>query len=84
MVVSVISYKKTMRKYSDKFINDTIGCIDVMNERVQSETPLLPEIQSKFDSDVVNKVVKHRSDTSYVKGFWLGYSLALGIKDECK
>jgi hypothetical protein len=72
---------KTKRRiYSDKFIERTIEKIDALNDKVQAFYPEAPDLSDKpWLQKQQNEFIKHRSDLSYIKGFWYGYTLASGI-----
>lgn len=75
------------RKYSDAFVDGQIAKIDSLSEKCREETPLFPaEIHEILDSrpylnKQFNKVLKHRYDLAYIKGFWYGWSLRDGAKE---
>lgn len=75
-------HKPKQRKYSEKFINKEIAKIDNLNEKLQDNFPMLPETLSEERYSFLIKGIKewgkHKSDLSYVKGFWYGWCLRGG------
>jgi len=73
------------RILSNSFIDKEISKVDAIHERsnVIFNYPnclingLLPSQKKEID-----EYIKHRVDVSYVSGFWLGWSLRDGCKNE--
>ena len=86
---------KTKRIFSDAYIDRQIAKIDKMYEGCMGHnlivTPdcLMPEFGmmtahsrlSEREREQIKKYYKQLSDLSYVRGFWMGYSIRDGIKD---
>jgi hypothetical protein len=72
-----------MRKYSDKFIEEQIAKIDEIHERCSSECPLGPDLSDHpYKEKEMRELLKHRSELSFIKGFWLGWALREGARNE--
>lgn len=82
------------RIYSDSFIQRKIDKIDKMYKECMGEnlivTPecLMPELKygiypklSKREIEQIKNYYRQLQNLSYVRGFWMGYSLRDGIKD---
>lgn len=72
-----------MRKYSDKFIDSEINKIDKIYAETQTYTPLSPDLSDRpFLQKQLNNYIEHRKKVSYIQGFWYGWSLRNGMKEE--
>jgi hypothetical protein len=73
------------RTFSNDYIDKEIAKIDAIHERTNIifHYPdclidgLLPSQKEEIDA-----YIKHRAEASYVDGFWHGWSLRGGVKDE--
>lgn len=80
------------RIYSDKFLDSEIAKIDALNERSKDVMPLPyclsnegrwgPPRLNKYEREEIRKYYKQFQNMSYVSGFWYGWTLRNGVKDE--
>lgn len=83
-----------MRKYSDAFIDRQIAKIDKMFEEsigpnlITTPNCLMPEDRwggssrlSPMEREEVKKYYRQLQNLSYVNGFWMGWTLREGLKE---
>ncbi len=78
------------RKLSDKFVDDQIAKIDAIYKKIWENTLIEPDClvnaggpYSKLcigNKKEIKEYYKQLKDLSYVQGFWMGWSLREGLK----
>lgn len=68
------------RIHTKSFVDKHIGEIDKIHDRLQETFAQRPDLSDKsYLEKQLNEYIKYVGDTKYVKGFWWGYTIAMGI-----